>query len=146
MIAPRRLAAALLCAATVGAALALVRPAPAAFAPAPHHAQGPAVCGRHQAIPRTGMLCVEVPGGTWTPRPGNYPLTFTQTNWRAGLIVVVGTFDAAGCTLAINGLPSIMPALLVEADSIVGTCTATTLPAGTQLVQTAGQIRLEYAP
>jgi len=39
-----------------------------------------------------------------------------------------------------------MPALLIEAAAITGTCTAAGLPAGTALVQAGNQIRLELAP
>lgn len=83
--------------------------------------------------------------GDWAPATD--AVLSVANGYTAGLIVVAGTLTRpAGGTLTVSGYVRRLPQRLVAATALSGTWAVGSLPAGTQIRQTATDIYLEAAP
>jgi hypothetical protein len=93
------------------------------------------------AVHSLGVLCVT---GTWAPA-APVALSWVVDAGRAGVLHAESADVSAGCTISVDARPGVMPAVLFDADNLVGTCAAGTLPAGTQLALRGSTYLLESA-
>lgn len=116
----------------------------------PGHAGYTLAEGRVQMIAPSRSTDIRVAANTLLVVASNWALPAAAT-WNqdaSSLVQVRGSLVAPfGLTVDVPGpIPPVMPAVLIDADAITGPVTPGTVPAGTVLVTTPSQIRLEYAP